>query len=389
MDNANVRIFDADNHMYETRDALKKYLPERYQREIEFVEVRGRTRIALQGLITDYIPNPTFDVVAAPGAHMAFFSGHNPEGLTLRQMTGEPIRSIPAFREPAPRLELMDQLGVDRALMFPTLANLVEQRLSDPDLCHAAIHALNQWMHEVWSFNYQGRILATPVIHLGLVDRAVAELEWVLARGAKVVLIRPAPARGYHGFRSIALEEFDPFWARVQEAGVPVAIHATEPIITDYVRMWEPATSDSAFKPGPFREVTIAHRDIEDTLASLVCHGMLSRFPGLKILSVENGADWVEHLLAAFRKAHNRMPQEFAEHPVEVFQRNVWVNPFWEDDLEDLVGLIGPDHVIFGSDFPHPEGLADPREFLPYLAGFDDDTVTGIMGGNVEALLPA
>ncbi len=73
------------------------------------------------------------------------------------------MRGIPAFREPAPRLELMDELGVDRTLMFPTLASLLEERLrDDPDLTHAVIHSLNEWMHEEWSFNYRTGSSAPP-----------------------------------------------------------------------------------------------------------------------------------------------------------------------------------------------------------------------------------
>ena len=61
------QLFDADNHMYETKDAFTRYLPDRYKNAIEYVEVSGRTKIALRGVISDYIPNPTFDVVARPG----------------------------------------------------------------------------------------------------------------------------------------------------------------------------------------------------------------------------------------------------------------------------------------------------------------------------------
>ena len=71
--------------------------------------------------------------------------------------------------------------------MFPTLASLVEERMrDDPELTHAAIHALNQWLHETWTFDYQGRIFATPVITLPIVERAIEELEWVLGRGARL-----------------------------------------------------------------------------------------------------------------------------------------------------------------------------------------------------------
>ncbi|MGO4431013.1 amidohydrolase, partial [Streptomyces sp. MCAF7] len=128
------------------------------------VNVRGRTKIAIRGQISEYIPNPTFDVVARPGAMEEYFKIGNPNGKTRRQIFGEPMRSVPAFREPAPRLELMDELGIQRSLMFPTLASLIEERMKDdPELIHAVIHALNQWLHETWGFTYQDRIFTVPV----------------------------------------------------------------------------------------------------------------------------------------------------------------------------------------------------------------------------------
>src|SRR6201987_1499823 len=144
-------LFDADNHLYETEDSLTKYLPKAYQDVIQYVQVKGRTKIAIRGHISDYIPNPTFEVVARPGAQEDYFRHGNPEGKSRREIFGAPMRSIPAFREPGPRVELMDEQGFDRALMFPTLASLLEERMKDdPELTHAAIHALNQWMYEAW-----------------------------------------------------------------------------------------------------------------------------------------------------------------------------------------------------------------------------------------------
>ena len=83
----------------------------------------------------------------------------------------------------------MDELGVDRTLMFPTLASLLEERMrDDPELLHAVVHALNEWMYETWQFDYEGRIFSTPVITLPIVERAIEELEWCLERGARTVL---------------------------------------------------------------------------------------------------------------------------------------------------------------------------------------------------------
>ena len=111
-----IPVFDADNHLYETRDSLTKFLPDRYKSAVDYVDVRGRTKIVVRGTISEYIPNPTFEVVARPGAQEDYFRKGNPEGKSRREIFGEPMRAIPAFREPAPRLELMDEQGIDRAL---------------------------------------------------------------------------------------------------------------------------------------------------------------------------------------------------------------------------------------------------------------------------------
>jgi len=163
----NFPVFDADNHLYETREALTRFLPPEYQSAIRYVEVDGRGKIATMGQISDYIPNPTFDVVARPGAQEEYYRHGNPDGKSYREIMGEPMKAIPAFREPAPRLEVMDELGLDYSLMFPTLASLVEERLKDDvELTHIVIHALNEWMYETWTFNDENRIFATPVITL-------------------------------------------------------------------------------------------------------------------------------------------------------------------------------------------------------------------------------
>ena len=212
-------LFDADNHLYEPEEALTKYLPKEYKDVVQYVQVNGRTKIALRGQISNYIPNPTFSVVAKPGAWEEYFKYGNPDGKSKRELFGEPMRAIPAFFEPGPRLELMDELGLDRSLMFPTLASLVEERLrDDPVAIHVIVHALNEWLDEVWGFNYQNRIFTTPVITLPIVEKAIEELEWVVKRGARAILIRPAPVPGFRGPRSFALPEFDPFWQRVRRA---------------------------------------------------------------------------------------------------------------------------------------------------------------------------
>jgi predicted TIM-barrel fold metal-dependent hydrolase len=381
-------VFDADNHMYETRDAFTRHLPERYRGAIDYVEVRGRTKIMIRGVVSEYIPNPTFDVVARPGAQEDYFRNGNPEGKSFREIFGEPMKAIAAFREPEPRLKLMDEQGVDRALMFPTLASLLEERMrDDPELTHAVIHSLNEWMHETWTFNYQDRIFATPVITLPIVEKAIEELEYVVERGARVVLIRPAPVPGYKGPRSFGLPEFDPFWEKVVEAGILVAMHSSDSGYDRFANEWSGNRGEMLpFQPQPFRMLW-SWRPVEDAIAALACHGALSRFPDLKVAVIENGSSWTAPLLDMLADTYKKMPQGFLEDPVEVIKRQVYISPFWEEDLGALADLVGVDQVLFGSDYPHPEGLAEPASYTKELAGLPDESIRKIMGGNLGRLV--
>jgi hypothetical protein len=72
-------VFDADHHLYEAPEVFTEYLPKAHRRDIQFVQVRGRTKIAVKGRLTEFMPNPTFERVARPGCHMPYYSGNNPE----------------------------------------------------------------------------------------------------------------------------------------------------------------------------------------------------------------------------------------------------------------------------------------------------------------------
>jgi predicted TIM-barrel fold metal-dependent hydrolase len=383
-----VPIFDADNHLYETRESFTKFLPKEHRNVIRYVEVDGRTKIAVNGQISEYIPNPTFDVVARPGAQEEYYRKGNPDGKSMREIFGEPIKARPEFREPGPRLEVMDQQGVERALLFPTLASLLEERLRDlPEATHAVIHALNEWMHETWTFTYEDRIFATPVITLPIVEKAIEELEWVVERGAKAVLIRPAPVPGFQGSRSFALPEFDPFWERVVAHGTLVCLHSSDSGYDRYANDWLGTGGEFLpFQPNPFRSYSM-WRPIEDAVVSLACHGALAKFPELKIAIIENGATWVEPLLTKMALLWKKQPQAFPENPIEAIKRCIHISPFWEEDLGELAELLGEDNILFGSDYPHPEGLENPRSYVDDLAHLPEELQAKLMGGNLARLM--
>ncbi|HLG66957.1 MAG TPA: amidohydrolase family protein [Acidimicrobiales bacterium] len=393
--------FDADNHLYENRDALTKFLPPAYEGVIKYVEVNGRTKLAIRDQITDYIPNPTFVKVAAPGA--AGFDvtkggggmdDPRAKGLQTQQPGGTKLMVMPgvdAFFDPEPRLELMKEMGIDRTLLWPTLASVLEERVADaPDVAVAVVHALNQWMHEHWSFAYADAIYATPIISLADGnDAAIAELEYVAERGARIFLLRVAPVPTWKGRKSFALPEFDPFWERVQELDLVVGMHSGDPGYTRYTNEWEGINREfSAFRQNgspAFLRLASEKSNLVDALASIIGHGLATRFPRLRFMPVEFASSWIRPFYAKLQRAAEQSPVLFDEDPVEVFRRNVWVHIFHEPDPKGLIDLgIPVDHLMFGSDFPHPEGMADPLAYHEIVRDLPMDHQELIMGGSLE-----
>jgi len=123
--------------------------------------------------------------------------------------------------------------------------------------------------------------------------------------------------------------------------------------------------------------------EFADAMAAAVCHKVFDRHPVLRFASIENGASWVPYLFYQFKDVYSKMPQEFPEDPIEAFKRCVYVAPFWEDDFAKMADLCGVDRIIFGSDWPHPEGMSDPITLVEDLQGLDEEGQRKVMGGNM------
>jgi predicted TIM-barrel fold metal-dependent hydrolase len=387
--------FDADNHLYETRDALTKFLPPEYEGIIKYVEVNGRTKLAIRDKLTDYIPNPTFGKVAVPGgAGLDVTKGGRWDVGALTgfgKMVAMP--GIDAFFDPEPRLELMKEMGIDRTLLWPTLASAVEERLADdPDAASAVVHALNQWMHEHWTYVYADALFLAPIVSLAVLEEALSELEFIADRGARIFLLRVAPVPTWKGRRSFALPEFDPFWRRVQDLGIVVGMHSGDAGYHRYTNEWEGlgdvemSISRHARRASPaFLALSSEKDNLVDALASIIGHGLAARFPRLKFMPVEYSSRWIRPFYQRMQRQYEAAPVLFEENPVDVFNRNVWVHAFHEPDPKGLIDLgIPVDHIMFGSDFPHPEGMADPLAYAEMVAGLPLEQQAMIMGGSLE-----
>jgi predicted TIM-barrel fold metal-dependent hydrolase len=386
-----VGPIDADNHYYEPLDAFTRHLDPAFRsRGVQSVQNGKRVELLIGGRVNHFIPNPTFDPVIVPGCLDLKFRGQLPPDVDPQRLVQvEPIS--PEYRDRQARLARLDAQGLEAALLFPTLGCGVEQALAhDIPATMASLRAFNRWLEEDWGFSFEDRLIAAPMLSLADPDAAVAELDSLLARGARVVHVRPAPipsatSKG----RSLGDPANDPVWARLAEASVPVAFHLGD---SGYNAMMS-APWGGAEEFNPFREpdilgrIIISDRAIHDTMASLIVGGVFTRHPALRVGSIENGSDWVHGLVKRLRKQANQTPWVFSEDPLDTIRCNIWVTPYYEEDLHHLAELIGVDRILFGSDWPHGEGLAEPLQFADELDGFSDRDRQKILRDNCVAFL--
>jgi predicted TIM-barrel fold metal-dependent hydrolase len=390
------RAFDADNHYYEATDAFIRYIdPAMKKRCMQWADVDGKRRLLVGGKINKFIPNPTFDPIARPGSLEDYFRGRNTEGLDLKTMFGEldPLDEHAAYRDRAARLSLMDDQGLEGALLFPTLGVGMQEALKrDVPALHAAFTAFNRWLDDDWGFDRgDGRLYAAPMVTLADPALAATEVARVLDAGARILVMVPGPVPDGEGYVSPGHPRFDQVWGLLNEAGIPLALHAGLSGVAQYGKLW--ATGEQGggdfegFKHAVFPLVAFQDRGISDTFAALICHGVLERFPNLRLASIENGAMWVPDLLRNLGDGYGKMPFSFKEPPVEQFRRSVWVAPYYEDDMAMLKDALGVERLLFGSDFPHAEGIPEPTDFVKDIPTFDDDEVRAVMRDNVLELL--
>ena len=365
------RIHDADNHYYEPDDCFTRHIEARFKEQTVWIDRRdgGPSRMYVGKERCHFFSVGAGDSVGPPGIMKAFLRGETDEGGSPSL---QPISalSIPEFTQRAARLAKMEEQDVESCLMLPTTGVGVEPQLREtPDVLYPSVRAFNRWLEEDWGYGTDGRIYGAPLLSLFDLAAGIAELERVLAAGARFIVLTPGPPSPE---RSPAEPYYDPFWARCEEAGVNVVFHiGRTPFSEMYNVPW-------GLRPHPPSHrhtlmewaLSFTERPVVDTITALISDNVFGRFPRLKILTVEYGSSWVApllHKLDHIARLYSKDMWRFGMPPLtptEMFRQNVWVAPFFEDDIVALAKTIGPQHVLNGSDYPHPEGLAWPIEFL-------------------------
>ena len=140
------------------------------------------------------------------------------------------------------------------------------------------------------------------------------------------------------------------------------------------------------------RQALTSDRGILDTMVALVLGNLFGRFPNVRVASVEIGSSWVPYCLHALDHAEGMLERRIGAFgsrvegkPSEVFRRKVSVSPFPEEDVVGLTELIGVDRVIFGLDWPHPEGTIHPVDYADGINKLAPADVKKIMRDNALA----
>ena len=385
-------LFDADNHYYEPADCFTRCIEPRFRDKA--IQIRkdeaGEEHVFIGDKPFTFLPGGfAGDVVSKAGALRALLHSMK-TGVSDEGAVQEPMQ--PAYQNREARLELMDRQGIESCFLFPTLGVCVEHFMKDDvEQMYANVHAFNRWILEDWGFNYKDRIHAPPLLSLLDLDRAVEELEWVLKEGARIIALRPGPAFG----RSPADPYFDPFWAILNEARVPVAFHIAESGYNEMMSVhWGEEANPSSHRQTAFQwSCCYGDRVIIDTVASLIFGNLFGRFPNLKVLSVENGSLWVSYAMKVMDKMKGMgrngpwIGGYVKGRPSEVVKQHVLVAPYHEEDVPALIDTIGVSQVLFGSDYPHPEGLAEPAEFADLLGDLSAEGMRMVMRDNARQLV--
>lgn len=382
-------LFDCDNHYYEARDAFTRHVPVAMQpRCVQWAEIDGRMRHVVGGRVDHSVGNPLFDPVGPAGSLHAYYRG-NPAGLpAAEQMRGRLEPQPACYRDPVARLAKMDEQGVAKVWLFPTLGVLYEELLKDDiEAVCTLFEAFNRWLLDDWGFAHADRIFAAPYITLADPPRAERELEWALEHGARLFVMRPAATRTAEGDRSPGADCFDGFWARVDESGITAVIHTGN---SGYSTNGYSSEGFGRASIGMSRRPSVKNlalgRAASDYLFALGCDRVFERFPNVRVASIENGSSFLGDLFHHLHQAARRNPWHFGEDPVALLRDRVYVSPFWEDDLLEVVDRMGPDRVLFGSDWPHMEGLPEPAEIRTDAARLPADAAARFLYGNTASL---
>ncbi|HTH28608.1 MAG TPA: amidohydrolase family protein [Sphingobium sp.] len=390
----NGPIFDCDTHFYETPDAFR-YIPEAMRREWG-VEYRGDTDDNFTLYVGDrpvehltgyYRPDGT---VPAPGKlHewlRAMKEGRHDPGLRMA-----PTRDM---LHPDARLAKLDEWNVEGCIGYTGNFIATLAYFSDPKALHDVIHSYNRWILDEWGFSYKDRIFTTPIITLDIPERGYEEAEWAIKNGARAILMPMGP---FHQ-KSPADPAYDRLWSMLNEAHVNLTYHVGEATwFHGHMREWGEVPLAPRLQQTAWTWMNAySERPIVETMSSLIFYNFFKRFPNIKVMSAENGSEWVPAMLTKMDKCRGIAKNgywpcgQLPDRPSRIFKEHCYVVAYPEDDIKGIIEQTGSaQFLVMGSDYPHSEGVETPGHFFTEaLTDVSEADAKAIMYENGRRFLP-
>ena len=293
-------IFDCDQHIYEPPDCYTSWIESRYADRTLRAEVVDGENVFLA--MDRQVPvDNKVDECYRPGSlkeMLKSLRGGSGEGGGYQWMAIDP-----AFLDPKLRLTQMDMQNVESALVFcGSLGLFAEHFLTDDELYWASSWAYLRWLEATWGFHTGDRIFMSPVISFRDVDKCCEQLDYLSERGAKSVSISPGPAYG----RSPADPFYDRIRGRIEDAGAVACIHINEAqpgYKASRSAKWGQELNPTFYTQSAWQWMW-AYGEVPamETFSALIYDNLFGRFPGLRVLSAEHGAEWVPNFLRRMDK---------------------------------------------------------------------------------------
>jgi predicted TIM-barrel fold metal-dependent hydrolase len=220
---------------------------------------------------------------------------------------------------------------------------------SDPELQLAGARAYNRWLADLCQDSPERRVGLALMPILADPDAAVVEIQAAFDAGLRGLMI---PAM-WNDFAPYHDHRYDKVWAISQELDLPLHTHTGVSPREEYGLYFGIATSEAPFW---------AYRP----LGFLLWSGVFDRFPNLKFVTTEAGCFWLADLLWRWDTVYNReygaaklsgITQYISKLPSEYVDANFWAGAS-NTKVRELQRRyeIGIDNIMWGNDFPHPEG---------------------------------
>ena len=344
-------IIDADGHILEPVDTWEKYIDPAYRdRALRVRHHDGREVLELDGK-----PSRFFDIRTLAGLGAM---GKNSQEMADMIEQSYPGNAPFGSMDPKERVALLDQEGIAKAILYPSLGLTWECELEDAELSLAYAQAYNRWLCDFCS-DSDGRLIA--IAHISLADpgKAAAELERSVRAGARGAFVAPYTlTRIPH-----AHPDHDVFWAAAQELNTPVAIHpmAEHPKIRTYQRF-------DGMGKARWMQNTLGMQGPQQAFYGLFQWGLFDRFPKVKAVVLESGAGWIGAALDRMDTTYETSLGDnvpLKEKPSFYFKRQCWISGDPDERaLAHIIDYVGADRFFWATDYPH---FDHPRNYMEEL----------------------